>query len=107
MAMNSNRKNAFGALLANYVLIKLSQNFTRRGDAREELLARTAALALLVFVARAARRWRRYVVESGGDAAASAEFQMYATLLLILLSAAGVAWSSLAAFLIVPCETLR
>jgi hypothetical protein len=65
------------------------------------------ALALLVYVARAARRWRRYVVESGGDAAASAEFQMYATLLLIVLSAAGVAWSSLAAFFIAPCETLR
>lgn len=66
-----------------------------------------AALALLVFIARAARRWRRYVVESDGDAAASAEFQMYATLLMILLSAAGIAWSSLAAFFIVPCETLR
>ncbi|MGJ0534515.1 hypothetical protein [Methylocystis sp.] len=71
------------------------------------IVAGGVALALLVFLARAARRWRRYVVESDGDAALSAEFQMYATLLLILLSSAGVAWSSLAAFFIAPCQTLR
>ena len=71
------------------------------------IVAGGVALALLVFVVRAARRWRRYVVESSGDLAASADFQMYATLLLILLSAAGVAWSSLAAFFIAPCEMLR
>ena len=71
------------------------------------IVAGGAALALLVFLARAARRWRRYVVENDGDAALSAEFQMYATLLLILLSSAGVAWSSLAAFFIAPCQTLR
>ncbi|WP_018409175.1 hypothetical protein [Methylocystis rosea] len=65
------------------------------------------ALALLVFLARAARRWRRSVVESDGDAALSAEFQMRATLLLILLSSAGVLWSTLAAFFIAPCQTLR
>ncbi|CCJ06430.1 hypothetical protein [Methylocystis sp. SC2] len=65
------------------------------------------ALALLVFIARGARRWRRYVVESGGDLAESAEFQMNATLLLMLLSSAGVIWSSLAAFFIAPCQTLR
>ncbi|MGJ0395245.1 MAG: hypothetical protein ACR65U_03305 [Methylocystis sp.] len=65
------------------------------------------AFALLAFVARAARRWRHYVVESGGDLAASAEFQMYASLLLILLSTAGVAWSTLAALFIAPCQTLR
>ncbi len=31
------------------------------------IVAGGAALALLVFLARAARRWRRYVVESDGD----------------------------------------
>jgi len=71
------------------------------------IVAGGVALALLVFVARGARRWRRYVVEGGGDSAASAEFQMYATLLLILLSTAGVVWASLAALFIAPCQTLR
>ncbi|AZG77237.1 hypothetical protein [Methylocystis rosea] len=71
------------------------------------IVAGGAALALLVFIARAARRWRRDAVESDGDAALSAEFQMRATLLLILLSSAGVVWSSLAAFFIAPCQTLR
>jgi len=71
------------------------------------ILAGGAALALLVFLGRAARRWRRPVVESDGDAALSAEFQMRATLLLILLSTAGVLWSTLAAFFIAPCQTLR
>ena len=71
------------------------------------IVAGGVALALFTVIARAARRWRRYVVESGGDVATSADFQMYATLLLILLSTAGVAWSSLAAFFIVPCEALR
>lgn len=71
------------------------------------IIAGGAALAILVFLARAARRWRRYVVESDGDAALSAEFQMRATLLLILLSSAGVLWSSLAAVFIAPCQTLR
>lgn len=71
------------------------------------ILAGGVALALLVFLARAARRWRRYVVESDGDVALSAEFQMRATLLLILLSSAGVLWSSLAAVFIAPCQTLR
>ena len=48
MAVHGDRKHALGRLLADDVLVELRHDLARRGNAREELLARAAALALLV-----------------------------------------------------------
>ena len=48
MAMHRNSQNAFGRILADDVFVEASDDFAWTGDFGEELLARTASLALLV-----------------------------------------------------------
>jgi len=48
MAVDRNRQNAFCRFLPNHILVELSQNLAWRGDPREQLLARSAALAFLI-----------------------------------------------------------
>src|SRR5829696_8397115 len=48
MAVDGDRKHAFGRLLANDVFVKLGLDLAWSGDAGEELLARAAAFAFLV-----------------------------------------------------------
>src|SRR2546423_1563281 len=48
MAVNGNGQHALGRFLANDVFVKLRKDLPRRGDARKELLARSASFAFLV-----------------------------------------------------------
>src|SRR4051794_35208332 len=48
MAVDGDRKNTLGRFLADDVLVELSQNFARRGNAGKKLLARAASFTFLV-----------------------------------------------------------
>ena len=48
MAVHGDGEHALGLFLADHVLVELRHDLARRGDAREELLARAAAFAFLV-----------------------------------------------------------
>jgi len=48
MAVHRDGENALGRILADDVLVELRQDFTRRGDPREELFTRAASFSFLV-----------------------------------------------------------